>query len=398
MKTNTIPADVWEKKRALIARLYKDEEWPLKQVIKQIRSADFNPSETQLRSRLKKWRVTKPSRQTRKKPATEAVPAGDESDAAASPPRDSPPVSPLTKAISACPKTAGLSTGTIIPAAEVDWLEQEPAAPSSHHHSETLPEFTTAGGWGPAMMSLSPPDESNTRHSHSLTTSPPILPQMPVSSAYLPAHSSEPALVSPEAVMAYTGHHGYPLSPPQSLSTASTSSLPTAAGVAAPWPARHDSLDLGVSHAGSLQAPAPNWYHIGSFDAAAAPAVAPSPAPSMAYFNPPIPAAAYQMPGQDPVAGGPPMYSSQPTSYAALLQQDMAEMLGQVKPWKRAMDVHHDPAAAGSYARVDRHSRQRKPAPGDKRLSKAEYPGQMVMGQQYGNAPQLMCPVYPPYQ
>lgn len=40
---NSIPSDVWEKKRALIAKLYKDEEWPLKQVIKQIRSDDFNP-------------------------------------------------------------------------------------------------------------------------------------------------------------------------------------------------------------------------------------------------------------------------------------------------------------------------------------------------------------------
>lgn len=40
---NSIPSDVWEKKRALIAKLYKEEEWPLKQVIKQIRSEDFNP-------------------------------------------------------------------------------------------------------------------------------------------------------------------------------------------------------------------------------------------------------------------------------------------------------------------------------------------------------------------
>lgn len=42
MKTS-ISSDVWEKKKALIARLYMEEEWPLKQVIKQIRSDDFNP-------------------------------------------------------------------------------------------------------------------------------------------------------------------------------------------------------------------------------------------------------------------------------------------------------------------------------------------------------------------
>jgi hypothetical protein len=40
---HTIPSTVWETKKAQIAKLYKDEEWPLKQVIKQIRSADFNP-------------------------------------------------------------------------------------------------------------------------------------------------------------------------------------------------------------------------------------------------------------------------------------------------------------------------------------------------------------------
>ncbi|QSS56451.1 hypothetical protein I7I53_04665 [Histoplasma capsulatum var. duboisii H88] len=64
---NSIPSEVWEDKRAEIAALYKEEEWPLKQVIKKIRSDDFNPTETQLRSRLKKWGVTKPSRQKRKK-------------------------------------------------------------------------------------------------------------------------------------------------------------------------------------------------------------------------------------------------------------------------------------------------------------------------------------------
>ncbi|KAL1958868.1 hypothetical protein VTO42DRAFT_3705 [Malbranchea cinnamomea] len=70
MKTS-IPSDVWETKRAQIAVLYKEEEWPLKQVIKRIRSEDFNPTETQLRSRLKKWGVTKPSRQRRKKPSSD---------------------------------------------------------------------------------------------------------------------------------------------------------------------------------------------------------------------------------------------------------------------------------------------------------------------------------------
>ncbi|KAJ5117313.1 hypothetical protein N7448_010945 [Penicillium atrosanguineum] len=69
MKTS-ICSDAWEKNKALITKLYMGEEWPLKHVIKKIRSEGFKPSETQLRSRLKKWRITKPSRQTRRGPRT----------------------------------------------------------------------------------------------------------------------------------------------------------------------------------------------------------------------------------------------------------------------------------------------------------------------------------------
>jgi hypothetical protein len=43
MKTS-ISSDVWETKRPQIAKLYKEEEWPLKQVIKQIRTKDFDPT------------------------------------------------------------------------------------------------------------------------------------------------------------------------------------------------------------------------------------------------------------------------------------------------------------------------------------------------------------------
>ncbi|KAL4973653.1 hypothetical protein BDW66DRAFT_161900 [Aspergillus desertorum] len=59
---SAISPDIWETKRMLITKLYKDEEWPLKQVIKLVQTRDFDPSESQLRSRLKKWHITKPSR------------------------------------------------------------------------------------------------------------------------------------------------------------------------------------------------------------------------------------------------------------------------------------------------------------------------------------------------
>ncbi|KAL2802175.1 hypothetical protein BJX63DRAFT_415735 [Aspergillus granulosus] len=62
MMRHDISVNVWESKRAVITKLYKDEEWPVKHVIKVIQTETFRPSEAQLRARLKKWRVTKPSR------------------------------------------------------------------------------------------------------------------------------------------------------------------------------------------------------------------------------------------------------------------------------------------------------------------------------------------------
>ncbi|PLB46319.1 hypothetical protein P170DRAFT_512840 [Aspergillus steynii IBT 23096] len=79
---STIPSRIWETKRVLITKLYEEEEWPLKQVIRALQSKDFHPSETQLRSRLKKWHVTKPSR---KKWSTNKRPTSDDSSTLRSP-------------------------------------------------------------------------------------------------------------------------------------------------------------------------------------------------------------------------------------------------------------------------------------------------------------------------
>ncbi|KAB8228049.1 Clr5 domain-containing protein [Aspergillus alliaceus] len=62
-----IASNMWETKKGLIIQLYQDEEWPLKQVLKRIRTHTFNPSEVQLRSRLKKWRITKLSHRRHKR-------------------------------------------------------------------------------------------------------------------------------------------------------------------------------------------------------------------------------------------------------------------------------------------------------------------------------------------
>ncbi|KAB8212737.1 hypothetical protein BDV33DRAFT_210937 [Aspergillus novoparasiticus] len=57
-----IAFNMWEKKKNLIIQLYREEGWPLKQVVKRVRSHEFDLSENQLRGRLKKWCITKSSR------------------------------------------------------------------------------------------------------------------------------------------------------------------------------------------------------------------------------------------------------------------------------------------------------------------------------------------------
>lgn len=62
MSSQKICAADWDAKRSLITRLYQEQEWPLKHVIRALESGGFSPSETQLRSRLKIWGIRKPSR------------------------------------------------------------------------------------------------------------------------------------------------------------------------------------------------------------------------------------------------------------------------------------------------------------------------------------------------
>jgi hypothetical protein len=43
MMRHDISLGVWESKRALITKLYKEEEWPLKHVIRVIQTDTFRP-------------------------------------------------------------------------------------------------------------------------------------------------------------------------------------------------------------------------------------------------------------------------------------------------------------------------------------------------------------------
>ncbi|KAL9613487.1 MAG: hypothetical protein Q9167_001983 [Letrouitia subvulpina] len=50
-----ISLEQWEKRKPEIMRLYYDVQMPLKSVMREIRSSDFDPSESQYRTKLRKW-------------------------------------------------------------------------------------------------------------------------------------------------------------------------------------------------------------------------------------------------------------------------------------------------------------------------------------------------------
>ncbi|KAL3472424.1 hypothetical protein BJX99DRAFT_215680 [Aspergillus californicus] len=207
MKTSVpIPSDVWEDKKALIAALYKDEEWPLKQVIKKIRSDNFNPSETQLRSRLKKWRVTKPSRQTRKK--------SEEDVAEANSPRRHTSNSSLKVQM----RNRPAPTATRGPATDSEWYMA-----NGGYEPHALPTTLSLEGhdiptvWAPTSSQSSPlssPNKSRVNSHASLAIS--------TSSPYSSSHTSplmNGALLNPTPAMTPTYTDAYPFTTESCLQT-----------------------------------------------------------------------------------------------------------------------------------------------------------------------------------
>ncbi|KAI9925672.1 hypothetical protein MW887_005471 [Aspergillus wentii] len=360
---NSIPSDVWEKKRALIAKLYKDEEWPLKQVIKQIRSADFNPSETQLRSRLKKWRVTKPSRQTRKKSHdSQQDAAGDESGQEdASPKARRSTGSPSTQLPSSTqPAAEGLS------ATEPEWFMN-----STYAHPTTaasLDEPSVSGAWVPPVIhqqSLSP-----SGHHRHLSNSPPVVHQFP-NGIHDPSHVSSPvdgALISPASTMAPSY-----ASPPYSVAPDSClqSSTPTTtAAPPAPW---------SVSQWYSMPLEAVTQSHSVPFYTTAplSPPVAASPDHGMASM---------------PSHGADRIYSPQSPHFTGMIPQSMPDYLEDSKPWRRTMSVNYSPEAAGGHPGVDRQSKhiERKTSLPAKVPTLASQPHYL-----HGQHPVMCAPIYP---
>ncbi|KAL4784494.1 hypothetical protein BJX76DRAFT_218055 [Aspergillus varians] len=284
-----IPSDVWEEKKALIAALYKDEEWPLKQVIKKIRSDNFNPSETQLRSRLKKWRVTKPSRQTRKKSEEATKDTARETN---SPKRYSNNSSPKLQT-----RHRSLPTAREVPGTEPEWYKT-----NSAYDPHGLPPMPLGGGqhistaWAPNSSHSSPlssPSKSRMSSHSSLAIS--------TSTSYDPSQTSplmDGALLNPTPAMTPTFAN-----PPYALVADSCMQTPVSTTTAVP----------------PIHWEMPQWYSM--------PMEATTRAPSMPFYTtgpltPPIDPIMHMMPPQP--------------------AQHMSEFQDGLKSWKRTMTGPYD--------------------------------------------------------
>lgn len=382
---NSIPSDVWEKKKALIARLYKDEEWPLKQVIKQIRTKDFNPrfvcpsapsilwdpclfiiarSETQLRSRLKKWRVTKPSRQTRKKPADAHAQADNNDDDEDDVQDEMSPVE--TKNI---PTPQQQSQSHVdLPSVIHDWYSPETwvQPPQQSQPEATRPvkaeqaEMAVTSTWSasvPTAITTEPHVQQQQNLGSQMTT--PVVSHFPAHSlpaAYdLSQHSPQTAvptthMLSPTYVAPYLS---YPQSAPRS---------------AMQWPTASDYIEPDASPSG-MGMPSTNWF-TAQYDAT-------SSAPPATYYQRTINSMSSNyshvmqpMPPQD-MNSYQPQPQLQPQPQMATGFQNYDENAA-VRPWRRAVSSQFQPEATPGYVRVDRQSRQRKPAPDRKHKDSPE--------------------------
>ncbi|KAJ5806926.1 hypothetical protein N7474_010518 [Penicillium riverlandense] len=305
MKTS-ISSDVWETKKALISRLYMEEEWPLKQVIKQIRSDDFNPSETQLRSRLKKWRVTKPSRQIRNKPQaptrSKHDPDAKKNNKRRSSPRPKEPQPPS-------------ASSTEVSSAPTEW-------------TVNLPVYTQPKLSLPAQpLTPSPSSGQQTRANNSFTdlssrTS--FAGPIPHDSPFNQTSSASEDLMLNTSTCAYPSP-GYPLSPDLCLPISSTATAPPGM----PWPTRSLSVDFGLNPAVS----ASTWYS------------------TLGVITPPLCSSHSAAPLSAPIVGQMPVVvpPSPDHGYFPPFTQYPSEMPGfaydyaEPRTWKRAMSLQYNP-------------------------------------------------------
>ncbi|KAJ5298135.1 uncharacterized protein N7443_006255 [Penicillium atrosanguineum] len=280
MKTS-ISSCVWERKKALISTLYVEEEWPLKHVLKQIRSDDFNPSETQLRSRLRKWRATKLSRKIRRPPGYDSGDGESEKDekgSSATPPHNEGP-SPGTKGTS----TTGWDWSGLPACALLDVQSQ----PIDQKRKASMAQQLVPS---PLVENFHTSDRS-----HAARTFRDLNP--PATSFEQPVRTSPVAkglIVSTTfAVMPST--LGYPVYPGSCI----LNPMPTTNPTMAAWPPCPVSPDLGLNP--TLQ---PGWWYSMAFEATNTPPGVPHSASgdlSVSYHQEYIPVAVPLSPGAYPL-------------------------------------------------------------------------------------------------
>lgn len=268
-------------------------------------------SETQLRSRLKKWRVTKPSRQTRKKPQGSEDPESEKDSQGSTSPRNSKP-SPVTRKPSS-------STSTT----RSDWAGQSIYTPT---------EIPQPGKWNAHIAQQLTPSPSG---DHTLVSD-----SHPASYSFTEASATatsfeQPAQTSPvtEGLMLNTTsavtptYAAYPLSPESCMPSPGSTTTPTVAQ----WPPRSVSVDMSFNPAlHSAQ-----WCGM-SFE----PISPPSGVPHSAPLAPPPHPAGYV------VSPGPGVFSPE---FAPYEMPDYSDY--DAKQWKRTMSLQYD--YAGHHGRPE---------------------------------------------
>lgn len=296
-------------------------------------------SETQLRSRLKKWRVTKPSRQTRKK--SQETSTGDDSDA-----DDFSKSHQMPTHRPSQPAAKGTMTTTMNP--EVEW----------HHHPVSLDEQDLSGAW----IAGHHPHQ----HPRDLSHSPSIMHQfpptiVPSSSSYDASQPPTPVdgvLLNPSSTMAPFSSPSYTVAPEVCLPS-STASAPTSAVTSVPWSVP------------------PPWYPV-SLDGGV---------PSQSFYT------------TSPVASSPDhsipqrIYSPQSMPYQGVLPQGaVPDLMNDSKPWRRAMSLQTENGNESRKYLERKTSMPAKSPPGNTNAFEMVNPSQFFPG---GQPPMMCSPIYP---
>lgn len=338
-------------------------------------------SETQLRSRLKKWRVTKPSRQTRKKPAEgQADNDDDEEDVQEDmSPAETKNVALQTPTPQSQPAVSQEGTVSRDWYAET-WAQAQPQQQQQQQlqqpqqpQQQSQPEITqtqeqaeiavTAAWTAPvsAAPQLSIPTEHHVPQNPGSQLSTPAVSHFP--SHGLPAGydlQQSPQTTVPTTQMVSPTYASYPMAPmsyPQSAT-------PTAIQ----WPTATDYIEPDVSPSG-IAMPPTNWF-TAQYDAASA-----------------VPHAYYQR-AVNPISSNySHMMQSMPQDMSSSYQPQMAGFQGfdenaALRPWRRAVSSQFQPEAAPALVRVDRQGRQRKPHMDRKRKESAEEMNMSLQQQQ----------------